>query len=237
MITQPIPHIKARAAVPDVQHEPHIHLPRRSHPRPGPLETRVTGTQSQNIALAGLQIIVGYEWLLAGGDKLLLGGFPAQLGKLLLTIASGGQLLGFFASILRELVMPNAVFFGYLIEWGEMLAGLGLVTAGVLTLLRPLVERSLDGRSATVFVSGFRLVERLAAIAALGAGLLGLSYFFLDGLPKPWFVPSIAFGGSIDIGLFLAAASVVIVVSQFVQWHQIRRISEKDTTNTQRRKA
>jgi thiosulfate dehydrogenase [quinone] large subunit len=177
--------------------------------------------------LAGLQIIVGYEWLLAGGDKLLLGGFPAQLGKLLLTIVGGGQLLGFFAAILRELVVPNAVLFGYLIEWGETLAGLGLLTAGLLALLRPLVERSPGGRSTAMFVSGLRLVERLAPIAALGAGLLGLSYFFLDGLPKPWFVPGIAFGGSIDMGLFLAAASIVLVVSQFVQRYQMKMISQK----------
>lgn len=71
-----------------------------------------------------------------------------------------------------------------------------------------------------MFVSGLRLVERLALLAAIGTGLLGLSYFFLDGLPWPWFVPSIAFGGSIDMGLFLAAASVVLVVSHFVQRHQ-----------------
>jgi hypothetical protein len=233
MITQPNPHIEARSAASDVQNRPPIHLPRRSQQRSTPLETRGTGTQPSNIALAGFQIIVGYEWLLAGGDKLLLRGFPAQLGKLLLTIVDSGQLLGFFASILRELVVPNAVLFGYLIEWGEMLAGLGLMIAGLLTLLRPLIERSLASRNVAMFVSGFRLVERLASIAALGVGLLGLSYFFLDGLPKPWFVPSIAFGGSIDMGLFLAAASVVLVVSQFVQQHQIRRISEKDVANTQ----
>jgi hypothetical protein len=232
MITQPAPSIEARPAAPDVQHVPHIHLPQRSHLHTAPLETRVPGTQPSNTALAGLQIIVGYEWLLAGGDKLLLGGFPAQLGKLLLPIVNGGQLLGFFASILRELVVPNAVLFGYLIELGETLAGLGLVTAGLLALLRPLVKRSLGGKSAAMFVSGFRLVERLAPLAALGAGLLGLSYFFLDGPPKPWFVPSIAFGGSIDMGLFLAAASVVLVVSQFVQQHQMKRISEKDAANT-----
>jgi hypothetical protein len=131
----------------------------------------------------------------------------------------GGQLPGFFASLLRELVVPNAAFFGYLIEWSETLAGLGLMIAGLLTLLRPLVERSLGGRRAEMVVSGFRLVERLASLAALGVGLLGLSYFFLDGLPRPWFVPSIAFGGSIDMGLFLAAASAVLVVSQFMQRH------------------
>ena len=232
MITQPNPLIEARPAAPDVQHSPPIHLPRRSHLRPGPLETRATGPQPPNIALAGLQIIIGYEWLLAGGDKLLLGGFPAQLGKLLLPIVESGQLLGFFASILRELVVPHAVLFGYLIEWGETLAGLGLVTAGLLALLRPLVERSRGGGNTVMFVSGLRLVERLASLAALGAGLLGLSYFFLDGLPKPWFVPSIAFGGSIDMGLFLAVASVVLMVSQLVQRHQSRRISEKDAANT-----
>ena len=60
----------------------------------------------------------------------------------------------------------------------------------------------------------------------------GLSYFFLDGLSKPWFVPTIAFGGSIDMRLFLAAASVVLVVSQFVQRQQMRRVSEKDAANT-----
>ena len=233
MITQPNPHIEARPTAPDVQHRPPIHLPRRFYLRSAPLETLATSPQPPNIALAGLQIIVGYEWLLAGGDKLLLGGFPAQLGKLLLTIVGGGQLLGFFATILRELVVPNAVHFGYLIEWGETLAGLGLLTAGLLALLRPLIERSLGGRNEAMFVSGLRLFERLAPIAALGAGLLGLSYFFLDGLPKPWFVPSIAFGGSIDIGLFLAAASMVLVVSQFVQRHQMKRVSEKDAANAQ----
>lgn len=220
MITQPNSQIETRPVVPDVQHGQHIDLPRRSHRRSELLETRVTGTQLPNIALAGFQIIIGYEWLLAGGDKILLGNFPAQLVKLLLNIVGSGQLPGFFAFTLRELVAPNAVLFGYLIEWGETLAGLGLITAGLLALIRPLVERSLDGRSAAIFVSSFRLVERLAPVAAIGAGLLGLSYFFLDGLPRPWFVPNIAFGGSIDMGLFLAAASVVLVVSQFVQRHQ-----------------
>ena len=53
-------------------------------------------------------------------------------------------------------------------------------------------------------------------------GLLGVSYFFLDDLPTPWFVPSVAFGGAIDTGLFLAVASVILVVSQFIQWHSGR---------------
>ncbi len=217
MITQPNPHLEAQPVTPDVQHRPHVHLPGRPHLRPVPQGIKATGTRTPNIALAGLQLIIGYEWLLAGGDKLLLGGFPVQLGGLLNTLVSGGHLVGFFAAILQGLVAPNAVLFGYLIESGETLAGLGLVTAGLLALLRPLAGRYLSGTSATLFVYGDRLLQRLAPIAAIGAGLLGVSYFFLDGLPAPWFVPTIAFGGSIDNGLFLAAASVVLVVGQLVQ--------------------
>jgi len=217
MITQPNPHLEARPAAPDVQHRLPLHLPGRPHLRPAPQGTRAIDTRIPNIALAGLQLLIGYEWLLAGGDKLLLGAFPAQLGGMLLTLVSGGHLVGFFAAILQGLVAPNALFFGYLIELAETLAGLGLMAAGLMALLRPLAGRYLSGTRATLFVFGDRLLERLAPLAALGAGLLGVSYFFLDGLPAPWFIPSIAFGGSIDSGLFLALASVILVVSQLMQ--------------------
>jgi len=217
MITQPDPQLEARPTTPDVQHRLPIHLPGRPRLHPAPQGTRAIDTHIPNIALAGLQLLLGYEWLLAGGDKLLLGAFPAQLSGMLLALVGGGHLVGFFSAILQGLVAPNAVLFGYLIELGETLAGLGLMAAGLVTLFRPLAGRYLRGTSATMFVFGDRLLERLAPIAAIGAGLLGVSYFFLDGLPEPWFVPSVAFGGSIDTGLFLAVASVVLIVSQLMQ--------------------
>ena len=123
MITQPNPHIEARPATPEVQHRPHLHLPGWAHLRPAPKNIKTTDVQSLNIAFAGLQILIGYEWLLAGGDKFLLGAFPAQLGGLLQTLVKGGHLVGFFAALLLGLVAPNAVLFGYLIELGETLAG------------------------------------------------------------------------------------------------------------------
>jgi hypothetical protein len=218
MITQPTPHLEARPATPDGQDKHPLHLSGRPHLRPALKDSRAIDTHIPNMALAGLQLLLGYEWLLAGGDKLLLGAFPAQLGGMLLTLVGGGHLVGFFSAILQGLVAPNALLFGYLIELGETLAGLGLMAAGLVTLLRPLAGRYLSGTSATVFMFGDRLLGRLALGAALGAGLLGVSYFFLDGLPAPWFVPSVAFGGSIDNGLFLAIASVILVVSQFIQW-------------------
>jgi len=217
MIAQPNPQLEARPVAPDVQYRLPIHFPGRPSPRPAPQGTRAIDTHLPNIALAGLQLLIGYEWLLAGGDKLLLGTFPTQLGGMLLALVSGGHLVGFFAAILQGLVAPNAVLFGYLIEFSETLAGVGLIAAGLVALLRPLAGRYLSRTRGTMFEFGDRLLERLAPIAAIGAGLLGVSYFFLDGLPEPWFVPSIAFGGSIDTGLFLAVASVVLVMSQLMQ--------------------
>jgi hypothetical protein len=222
MITQPTPQLEAQPVAPDVQHRRPLHLPGRPRLRPMPPGTRAIDTHLPNLALAGLQLLLGYEWLLAGGDKLLLGAFPAQLAGMLLALVSGGHLVGFFAAILQGLVAPNALLFGYLIELGETLAGLGLMAAGLVTLLRPLAGRYLSGTSASVFMFGERLLGRLALVAAMGAGLLGVSYFFLDGLPAPWFLPSVAFGGSIDNGLFLAIASVILVVSQLIQWRSGR---------------
>ena len=217
MITQPNPHLEAQTAKADGRKRSHIHLPVRPH-----LRSEVQDSHTTNIVLVGFQLLLGYEWLLAGGDKILLGAFPAQLGGMLLTLINGGHLVGFFTAILQGLVAPNAVFFGYFIELGETFAGLGLMAAGLVAILRPLAQHYLSGTSAMLFTFGDRIIQRLAPLAAIGAGLLGISYFFLDGLPGPWFVPSIAFGGSIDTGLFLAAASLILVVGQLMQQHHKR---------------
>jgi hypothetical protein len=175
------------------------------------------GVSTPNIALAGLQLLIGYEWLVSGVDKVLLGTFPTTLPQLLTGATSGGRIPGFFAALLQHLVLPNAQLFGVVIEWSETLAGLGLIAVGLVALLRPLAERYLALRAALIYSYAARLLDALAPAAAVGAGLLGLSFFLLDGLPSPWFTPSIAYGGAIDTGLFLAVASAVLVIAQVVQ--------------------
>jgi thiosulfate dehydrogenase [quinone] large subunit len=171
----------------------------------------------QNIAFAGLQLVIGYQWLVSGVDKLLLGTFPAQMGHLLAGQVGSGKLPGYFAALLQALVVPNAPAFGYAIMLGETLAGLGLIAAGLLALLRPLAEAHLVGRLWRVFALADRLVTGLAPLAAAGAGLLGLSYYLLDGAPTLWFMPSLAYGGAIAPGMLVALASLVLVAAQVVR--------------------
>lgn len=216
------PSVRQTRRQPHARHSPRMpRLPkglyRRHSPRGDrhvPAATLATPAISRNIALAGLELLIGYEWLVSGVDKLLYSGFPGTLSSLLASALSGGRLPSFFAALLRVLVMPNAVAFGFLIEWGEILAGLGLIAAGLVELLRHTAQRRLTGIWGAAFARGARLLDALAPFAAAGAGLLGLSFFLLDGLPSPWFTPSIAYGGALDTGLFLAAASVILLASR-----------------------
>jgi uncharacterized membrane protein YphA (DoxX/SURF4 family) len=208
----------------------HLHLPRAlvihggRHPVSGrpAVNVRAATASTSTIALAGLQLLLGYEWVLSGVDKLLYGQFPQQVGALLAGQVNGGRLPSFFAGILRAVVLPNAGLFGVLIEWGETLAGLGLLAAGVSVLLRPVVERRLAGRLRHHALEAMRLSERLAPIAAAGAGLMGLSFFLLDGVPSPFPQPSIAYGGALDVGLFLALGSVVLLAAALTRRHAER---------------
>lgn len=174
----------------------------------------VSLTTNTNIALAGLQLVIGYQWLVSGVDKMLLGTFPAQIGHLLVLQLGSGKLPTYFATLLRSLVVPNAPVFGYAIMLGETLAGLGLIAGGLVMLLRPLAEARTSGRVWELFAMTDRLVTGLAPLAAAGAGLLGLSYYLLDGAPMLWFTPSLAYGGAIAPGMVVALASLVLVVAQ-----------------------
>lgn len=176
-----------------------------------PNASRTTRT---DIALAGLQLVIGYQWLVSGSDKILLGTFPAQVGYLLMGQITSGKLPAYFAVLLESLVVPNASVFGYGIMFGETLAGLGLTAAGLLMLLSPFVEAHISGRLWKSFAVIDGLVTCLAPIAAIGAGLLGLSYYVLDGAPTLWFTPSLAYGGAIAPGMVVALASLVLVVAQ-----------------------
>jgi thiosulfate dehydrogenase [quinone] large subunit len=197
---------------------PHAHAAsafggRRARPR----ATAVSRATNTNVALAGLQLVIGYQWLVSGIDKILLGAFPAQVGPLLMGSISSGKLPAYFAALLQAVVVPNAPVFGYAVMLGETLAGLGLVAAGAFNFLRPQFETRARGRLWEIFALTDRLVMGLAPLAAVGAGLLGLSFYLLDGASTIWFTPSLAYGGAIAPELVLALASLVLVAAQVVR--------------------
>jgi hypothetical protein len=170
------------------------------------------------IALIGLQAALGYEWLVSGLDKILYGRFPETLGGLLASVLRVGKIPAPFAALLRELALPHPLFFGWLIEWSETLAGLALLGAALVTLLQPILERRLAPEGRLWLERARRTVDALAVVAAAGTVLLGLSFFLLDGTPAFWPLPSIAFGGAVDTGLLLAALAAPLALGPALTW-------------------
>ncbi|MGG0238356.1 DoxX family protein [Bacillus rhizoplanae] len=84
--------------------------------------------------LAAVRIYIGYTWLMAGMKK-LTGGFDATgYLKGALEQASGAHpaVQSWWASFLNEVAIPNVELFNFLVTWGELLVGIGLIV-GCLT--------------------------------------------------------------------------------------------------------
>lgn len=86
--------------------------------------------------LAVARVWLGYQWLMAGWGK-VAGEFSA-VGFLRGAIAnSQGErplVQGWWAAFLENFALPNAALFEFMIAWGEVLVGLGLIF-GALSLL------------------------------------------------------------------------------------------------------
>lgn len=192
--------------------------------RTGEPDRRIKGREAHphTIALAGLQLLLGYEWLVSGVDKLLYANFPGALGGLLAGTLQGGHIPAPFAALLRAAVLPHSAVFGLLVEWGETLAGLGLIAGALMLLLAPVARGRLAPTAARWLALGERAMAWLAPAAALATALMGLSFYLLDGAPVQWPMPSVAFGGALDTGLLLALGSAVLLADTAIGWRSDR---------------
>jgi hypothetical protein len=182
------------------------------------LTALVESATIDGIARIGLQAALGYEWLVSGLDKILYGRFPETLGGLLAGVLRVGNVPAPFAALLGALALPHPLFFAWLIEWTETLAGLALLGAALLALLQPALERHLTPEARPWLARGRRTVDALAVAAAAGTVLLGFSFYLLDGAPAFWPLPSIAFGGAVDTGLLLAALATPLALGPALTW-------------------
>ena len=187
-----------------------------------PLAAAQSPTDRTPFAFASLALLLGYAWLLAGVDKLLLGNFPTQLTQILAGSLHGGTIPGFFADFLRVVVLPNGALFGLMAEYAEILAGLGLIAASLAILFAPPLEQRVAPPVAQWVARTRRLAVALGVLAAIGTVLLGGIYYLLDGAPSQWFMPSAAVDGALDPGLQLALGSLVLLAIAALARGQLR---------------
>jgi len=167
--------------------------------------TKMLNQTTRNL-LAAIQAIVGWEWLMSGGNKLLSGTFPQGLAETLTTNMKGNP-NGWYVTFLQQIILPHSVFYGYLIEWTEVAIGI-LLVSGVLVLLgRP----RLTGEPQHYLAVAYSWVVALAAAVAIAMTVN--FHFLMGGWVLPAFDPTAANGEGIDLDALLPPFSLVIIIA------------------------
>lgn len=144
-----------------------------------------------------LRMNVGAQWLLAGWEKaqdpawgasgIGLKGFVT--GAILKAGGAHPSVQGWYANFLHDFVLPNAGFFSFLVTWGEVAVGLGVLVGaltgiaagfGVLMNMNYLLAGTV---SINPILGMFGL---FLCFAWRVAGYIGLDRYLLPALGMPW---------------------------------------------------
>lgn len=135
--------------------------------------------------LALLRVLTGVIFLQAGWEKLAEPGFVPGMGKTLGYFASKNP-YPWMASLLQNVAIPNASFFGLLFSWGELLVGLSLIL-GI-----------------------------LSQVGLLGALAMSLTFYFAAGWTGPSTATANEIMAVAEAIMLLAFAGKVLSVDQFL---------------------
>ena len=150
------------------------------------------------IGLLIVQMIIGYEWLLSGIAKFARGDFVSGLAEDLTDTAANAA--GWYAGFLNAVVMPNAMFFGYIIETAEVLIGIALIVGPLLWIFA--WDRIPEGLRKTTLA--------LMITAAIGGIFIAVNFHIANAGNHPWVMPDSGFDEGIDVDLILSGIQIVI---------------------------
>lgn len=130
------------------------------------------------------RLYVGYEWVTSGWGK-ITGGFDAGgflQGALSKATGDHPAVQSWWASFLEAVAIPNVGLFNFLVPWGEILVGLGLIV-GLFTWQAAFFGMLMNFAflfSGTVSINPQLLVlEIFIVVAGANAGRIGLDYFIM----------------------------------------------------------
>ena len=156
-----------------------------------------TGSTGASALWFVVRMYVGAEWLMAGWEKVLspawgtsgkgLSGFVS--GALAKSSGANPAVQGWYASFLHTFVLPNAGFFSFIVTWGEVAVGLGILVGlltgiaagfGVLMNLNYLLAGTVSINPVLGMVGLFLIFSWRVC------GWIGLDRWALPALGMPW---------------------------------------------------
>jgi thiosulfate dehydrogenase (quinone) large subunit len=151
------------------------------------------------LSLYVMQLILAYEWLLSGLDKVANPSFGPQLP----TVLRGSTIVnryGWYSTFLKDVVLPHASLLAPMVELAELAIGTVLIASAALWMWQPLARLT-------------RYVGWAACMALVGAVLLSLNYSFQQGTPLPWIDAAQAFSPGMGIDMLIALLSLPLLVA------------------------
>lgn len=141
-----------------------------------------------------LRIYVGWEWLIAGWGKInnpvwvgpkagvaITGFLNGSLAK---TTGAHPQVAGWYANFIKTIALPNAEIFSYMVSFGELFVGLGLIL-GAFTVTAAFFGAFMNMNylyAGTVSTNPTLLIFQIfIMLAGKNAGKIGLDRFL-----SPW---------------------------------------------------
>ncbi|MBU7568841.1 DoxX family membrane protein [Weissella sagaensis] len=96
-------------------------------------------SKSSMVVLTLIRLYVGYVWLTSGWSKISSGNFTSeamvqQAIKTPVTGATGAPAYDWYTKFLENIVQPNLGIFDFMVQYGELLIGLGLIFGTLTTL-------------------------------------------------------------------------------------------------------
>jgi len=145
-----------------------------------------------------LRVYLGYLWLMAGIGKLTEGGWIGEgaggaikgfsQGAMAQTTGEHPQVTQWYASFLENVVIPNAAVFSYVVTFGEILVGLGLIF-GLFTGIAAFFGGFMNASYVFAGVAGANPLMFLLAVLIMMAwrvaGYWGLDHWALPMLGVP----------------------------------------------------
>lgn len=144
-----------------------------------------------------LRIYLGYAWLKAGIGKVTSDAWTGEQAGLAVTKymegalqrVSEGDVAAWYGWFLENIVIPNATIFSYLVAWGEVLVGIGLIV-GLLTGISAFFGAMMNMSfllAGTVSTNPIMFIIAILLIMAWKvAGWYGLDRWALPLLGTPW---------------------------------------------------
>lgn len=146
-----------------------------------------------------VRVYVGWQWLLAGvskftnplwiGDergKAITGFLKGALSK---TVGEHPDVSSWYADFISNVVLPNAVTFSYIIVFGEILVGVGLIL-GAFTGISAFFGMFMNLNflfAGTVSINPLLFILSIGLVLAWKvSGFIGLDRYLLPKLGVPW---------------------------------------------------